>query len=359
MGKQHIVRILIDAFWWAEGPISNRRVLRQMVQAWRQTHPADELHLAVPRRHLAAVRRELGSGLFVHGSPVPQHGLSTALWLPALAGSIHPDRVLAQNFAGLWGQRFDVFAHDALFVDHPEWFTRAERAYFALMRATWARSRRMLASTSTEAARLQRVRRSRELPTAVGLAVDTQLADLAPVRPAALTPGLPFLLSVGRLNVRKNLGYAISVCSAAGVIDAGRPLVIVGEPNGAAAIGDYPPQLLESGAVRFLGRVTDAELAWLYAKAEAFIFTSRDEGFGLPPLEAAYFGCPLLVSDIPVMREVTAGLDAVYLPLDDTEKAAKLLANALNTLAAGRHRRPAISGYSWPATARALRQAMA
>nr|WP_231710012.1 glycosyltransferase [Arthrobacter zhangbolii] len=227
------------------------------------------------------------------------------------------------------------------------------------MRATWAHCRRIVASTSTEASRLQRVRRSPEVPVAVGLAVDTQLAGLDPVRPPGIPPELPFLLSVGRLNVRKNLGYAINVSAAAGAIGPGRPLLIVGEPNGAATVGEYPPHLLDSGTVRFLGRVTDAELAWLYSNATAFIFTSRDEGFGLPPLEAAHFGCPILVSDIPVMREVTAELPAVYLPLDDTDTAAKLIAHALDTGFPAQHGEAAGPIYSWPATATALRLAMA
>ncbi len=50
--------------------------------------------------------------------------------------------------------------------------------------------------------------------------------------------------------------------------------------------------------------MTDEELVRLYNKATCFIFPSVYEGFGLPPLEAMACGCPVLASDIPVIREV-------------------------------------------------------
>lgn len=61
----------------------------------------------------------------------------------------------------------------------------------------------------------------------------------------------------------------------------------------------------------FLGRVSDEELAELYQNAIAFIYPTLYEGFGLPPIEAAHFGCPTIISNIPVLKEV-CGDTAVY-----------------------------------------------
>jgi glycosyltransferase involved in cell wall biosynthesis len=63
--------------------------------------------------------------------------------------------------------------------------------------------------------------------------------------------------------------------------------------------------------VRLLARVSHGQLKWLYQNARAFLFPSLDEGFGLPPLEALYFGCPVIASDIPVLRE-TLSSDAHF-----------------------------------------------
>jgi alpha-1,2-rhamnosyltransferase len=52
--------------------------------------------------------------------------------------------------------------------------------------------------------------------------------------------------------------------------------------------------------------INDEELVWCYKRAKALIFASISEGFGLPLVEAMYFGKPVLASDIPVFREIGA-----------------------------------------------------
>ena len=59
-----------------------------------------------------------------------------------------------------------------------------------------------------------------------------------------------------------------------------------------------------SNNVVFTGQVTDPELSWLYQNANALVFPSLMEGFGLPALEAMANGCLVLASDIPALREV-------------------------------------------------------
>ncbi|MEZ4500505.1 MAG: glycosyltransferase [Thermomicrobiales bacterium] len=58
------------------------------------------------------------------------------------------------------------------------------------------------------------------------------------------------------------------------------------------------------GVVRYLGFVDDALLPQLYANAAGLIAASVEEGFDLPVLEGMAAGVPLLLSDIPVHREV-------------------------------------------------------
>lgn len=56
--------------------------------------------------------------------------------------------------------------------------------------------------------------------------------------------------------------------------------------------------------MKFIGYVTDEELVALYKYACCFVYPSLYEGFGLPPLEAIYFNCPVIVSDIDVFHEI-------------------------------------------------------
>jgi glycosyltransferase involved in cell wall biosynthesis len=80
-----------------------------------------------------------------------------------------------------------------------------------------------------------------------------------------------------------------------------------------------------AGRIREIGRVTDSELRDHYSAAECFIFPSLIEGFGLPVLEAQACGCPAVISDIPVFREVAGGA-AVYFDPRLAERLAEAVA---------------------------------
>ncbi len=56
--------------------------------------------------------------------------------------------------------------------------------------------------------------------------------------------------------------------------------------------------------VHFLGYLSDEEVKAFMRYCKAFLFPSFYEGFGIPPLEAISVGCPVIVSDIPVMHEI-------------------------------------------------------
>jgi glycosyltransferase involved in cell wall biosynthesis len=56
--------------------------------------------------------------------------------------------------------------------------------------------------------------------------------------------------------------------------------------------------------LRFLGRLSDAELQALYRAVDLYAFPSRYEGFGLPLLEAMAAGCPVVTTNIPVLDEL-------------------------------------------------------
>jgi len=73
------------------------------------------------------------------------------------------------------------------------------------------------------------------------------------------------------------------------------PLVLVG------STGPWAKTLT---GVTLTGRVGDDELAALLSGARALVFPSDDEGFGLPPVEALACGTPVVVFDLPVLREV-------------------------------------------------------
>jgi glycosyltransferase-like protein len=101
-----------------------------------------------------------------------------------------------------------------------------------------------------------------------------------------------------------------------------------------------------------LGPVAHEELPSLVAAAGAFAFPSIKEGFGLAAMEALAAGVPLVVRDLPVLREVFGGMGAARFAIDPADFAAKLHAALtepdLERRAAGR---ALAARYTWRAAA--------
>ncbi|GAA3118529.1 glycosyltransferase-like protein [Kribbella aluminosa] len=159
-----------------------------------------------------------------------------------------------------------------------------------------------------------------------------------------------YVLTVGGIEPRKG---SLDLLEAAAGLD-GTPLVIAGGEtlfDYRAYRAAWDARAAELGiAPVVLGPVDDAELPALVAGAEAFAFPSVAEGFGLAPLEALAAGVPLVVSDLPVFREIL-GDAATYA----TGPAA--LAAGLRTAMTDRSRvdlgRVVAATYTWEAAAAA------
>lgn len=117
-----------------------------------------------------------------------------------------------------------------------------------------------------------------------------------------------YLLHVSSLMPKKNAHLLVEMMAHM----PEERLVIVGNWN-----SSYGRQLKEriaaSGVtnIRTLDPVSDVEKAALYRHCRGFLFPSQCEGFGLPPLEAMYFGKPVFLSTLTSLPEV-GGPDAYY-----------------------------------------------
>src|SRR3954451_23368262 len=115
-----------------------------------------------------------------------------------------------------------------------------------------------------------------------------------------------YVLAVGTLEPRKNLGNAVVAAKRAGV-----ELRVVGAPGwGGVEVPGWA------------GRVDDAELAALYRGARCLVFPSLYEGFGLPVLEAMACGTPVVTTRGGATEEVAGGAAVLVDALDPVSIAA-------------------------------------
>lgn len=133
--------------------------------------------------------------------------------------------------------------------------------------------------------------------------------------------GLPrrFVLSLSTIEPRKRLDLLVAAWSELwdeGVID--RDLALAGRKGWKvdellAGVSDEA-----RGHIHFTGFVANKDLPVLYRMGDPFVFPSRYEGFGLPPVEAHDSGARVLCSDIPCLREI-CGDKAAYFRSDDKD----------------------------------------
>ncbi len=128
----------------------------------------------------------------------------------------------------------------------------------------------------------------------------------------ALARRAPFFLSVGTVATRTGYPVALEAFARLWADGFDANYVIVGRPGwNAAAFEDRLRGHREKGRKLFwLDNASDADLAFLYREARAVVLPTMAEGFGLPLVEAAHFGAPVIASDIAVFREI--GGDAPY-----------------------------------------------
>jgi glycosyltransferase involved in cell wall biosynthesis len=244
-----------------------------------------------------------------------------------------------------------VVMPDMITARFPGTFSRRFVIWYAVMYRVLARRTRHLLTIS-EFSR-------RELATVLGVPparfalapaghehVLDGVLDAVPIDPElASRMREPYVLCIGSLTPSKNLAPVTAALAADGI----RVIVV-----GAAGVRRVYAE--ESGLVGpgiwLAGRLTDAELAQLLRHADALVFPSLYEGFGLPIVEAQALSCPVIASDRASIPEV-AGDGALYFDPLVPQQAVALVRGLTDAerrrLVANGHRNAA--RFSWDAPA--------
>jgi len=174
-----------------------------------------------------------------------------------------------------------------------------------------------------------------------------------------LEPEELVLLLPVRITRRKNVELGIRVVAA--LRDLGkRPRLLVTGPPGPHDVraGTYLDELLQLRAALGVERevdllyphhLADATVADLYQVADVLFFPSRQEGFGIPVLEAGLARLPVFCTDLPPFREIADDRVAYFGPDEDPTILARRLVEFLARDPVARLRRRVLRDYSWEA----------
>ena len=268
--------------------------------------------------------------------PIP-HGRLARLVAPFPARAAREVDVLHCQYLGplLGGPACVVSIHDILHETMPEFFPKG---LGSLMRLCYPANARRAARvlTISQFSRDAIVARYKVPPDRIAFAHLGVGEEFAPVRDAAVLAGLrhrlgiparPYILSVGRIEPRKNIpGLVAAYRMLRERLGENAPaLVLAGGRD--RLFADFHARITADGGgagLVFAGSVPQADLPALYCGAAVFAYPSFGEGFGLPVAEAMACGAPVVASTAPAVPEVAGGAALLVDPADTAGLAAAL-----------------------------------
>jgi glycosyltransferase involved in cell wall biosynthesis len=350
-------------------PTGTGRYLRNLIRHWRETGDRLLVYFNGPPaldsvlQHPAVLKRPLGDGC--------SRGL---VWqeriLPPAARADRIDVFFSPAYScpiSLGLPRVTA-VHDLSFFAHPQDFTLPDALRRRALVAASLRVSSVVpvcsAFTGRELARLfpDLASRAVHIPLGADGDLEAPIARDEARRRLGLTG--PVVLAVGAILNRRCTPELLRAIARVRRRQPDVLLDIVGENR------THPRVDLEAliasldlqGHARLSGFVDDAALSLRYAAADAFVALSEYEGFGLPALEAAGRGVPLVVGRPPSLGEIFRGAALLVEPRDETAIAAALdrvLSDATTRapLVAAGH--ALAERHSWARTARETRAALA
>ena len=247
---------------------------------------------------------------------LPQHiSGSELLFSPANTGPLHVANQV-------------IVIHDLSVIEHPEWYSAMFSAWYRFLIPRLARQTKKIITVSKFSKKkivdLLQVSDSKVAVVSNGVSDHfyPRAADETTLLKNKLELPDRYFLFVGSLLPRKNLQglFAAWRIVAERLYDAG--LVIIGSGNKI-----YRKQTFEDipRGIMFLGYVDERLLPLIYSGAEALVYPSYYEGFGLPVLEAMACGTPVIAARTSALPEVVGDAGLLVDPTDTVGMAEHML----------------------------------
>ena len=322
------LRVLIDGTPLLGARTGIGRYTAALAEELASMSDVDMRAVAFTLRGWRRLRKVLPHGSRARGMPVPARLLRRS-WLrwpfpPVELFAGFTDVVHGTNFVLPAAARAAgvLTIHDLAFLDAPDFLPPSDARLPDLVRISAHRAAVVCTPTQAVAdVAAERLELSPDKIAVTPLGVDPAWFTARPPSEAlAKRVGLPseYLLFVGAAGPRKALDWLLK----AHEVTPGLPQLVLVGPGHTGA----------HDRVRAVGYLSDVDLRSVVAGAAALVLPSRDEGFGLPVLEAMAADVPVVCSDVPALREVSAG-QATLVPFGDIEAMGAALTEAISSSA--------------------------
>ena len=231
-----------------------------------------------------------------------------------------------------------VTIHDLIFLRHPEYYHWIDTKIYAWkFRQTISEATHIIAIS--ECTRRDILHYAPELDPARISVIYQSCApkftpDISPstfhIPPSTfhIPPSTKYILSVGTIEARKNILLAVKALETSQLPDDLHIVIIGRHTPYTDTVARYARDHGLEARVHILHNVSDAELPAYYAAAEAFVYPSRYEGFGIPIIEAISCGLPVVACTGSCLEEA-GGPDTLYVSPDDPQAMAAAIAQVL------------------------------
>ncbi|MDR2758266.1 MAG: glycosyltransferase family 4 protein [Spirochaetaceae bacterium] len=230
------------------------------------------------------------------------------------------------------GIRVPVYTtiHDIIFPDMPELFSPAGLALrMVFLKRAYRRSTKIFTVSGFSKSRIEHFLGNDKPVIVTYSAVLPSLLE----QDIENTKKKSFILFIGNIKKHKGLWCLLDAFFRAKAEGLREKLIIVGNKDNFRSSDTEALKKLEGidpSLVEFTGHISETQLKELLTEAALLVQPSLYEGFGLPPLEAMTRGARVLISDIPVFKEIYADFPVVFFRAGDSGDLKKKLMELLS-----------------------------